>query len=434
MTAESKGRPVDRLSGLYYGWRMVGLVALIRTIGGGLHGYGFTVFFLPISTELGISRAATSLAFSLARAEGAIEGPLAGYLVDRFGTRPVLLTAALLCGLGYILLSWVDSYTAFLVIYLGVISLTFTPGFMIAPAVLANSWFIRHRARAFTCLSAAMPIGGVLITPLLAIAVQQWGWRWAAILTGCVFLFVAAPLTYGIRRTPESMGLLPDGDSPPEQVAQEPQSGAQTRAEETSPEYTIRQAMRSSVYWLFILWMTARTCAFAIVIVHFVPLMVWKGLSQESAGFLLGFFAFANLVAHFVLAWIADRTNKPQLVTVCMVLALISVLPLIWSDAVWSLWLFTTLFALVDAAIPVMWATVGDFFGRKSFGTIRGTMSFFYMWGSFIGPIFAGAVYDRDHSYALVLWTLVALMVMASIMPTLLIKPWAANSVLKTAT
>ena len=161
---------------------MVGLVALIRTIGGGLHGYGFTVFFLPISTELGISRAATSLAFSLARAEGAIEGPLAGYLVDRFGTRPVLFTAAVMCGLGYILLSFIESYTAFLLTYLGVISLTFTPGFMIAPAVLANNWFIRYRARALTCLSAAIPVGGVLITPLLAIAVDVWGWRWAAII------------------------------------------------------------------------------------------------------------------------------------------------------------------------------------------------------------------------------------------------------------
>jgi len=426
MTAESKG-PLRRLSGLYYGWRMIGLVALIRTIGGGLHGYGFTVFFLPISTELGISRAATSLAFSLARAEGAIEGPLAGYLVDRFGTRPVLLTAALLCGLGYILLSWVDSYTGFLITYLGVISLTFTPGFMIAPAVLANSWFIRHRARAFTCLSAAMPIGGVLITPLLAIAVQNWGWRWAAILTGCLFLFVAAPLTYGIRRTPESMGLLPDGDLRPDEEAKESPPGAPTAGEDASSDYTIRQAMRSSVYWLFIFWMTARTCAFAIVIVHFVPLMVWKGLAPESAAFFLSFFAFANLAAHFVLAWIADRVNKPRLVTYCMALALISVLPLIQSDAVWGIWLFTTLFALVDAAIPVMWATVGDFFGRKSFGTIRGTMSFFYMWGSFIGPIFAGYVYDREQSYTLVLWALVALMVVASIMPALLIKPWAAN-------
>jgi hypothetical protein len=58
----------NRLSGLYYGWRMIGLVSALRVLGGGLHNYGFTVFFLPVTQELGLSRASTSLAFSLARA------------------------------------------------------------------------------------------------------------------------------------------------------------------------------------------------------------------------------------------------------------------------------------------------------------------------------------------------------------------------------
>ena len=62
-----------RLSGLYYGWRMIGVVSALRVLGGGLHQYGFTVFFLPVTQDLGLTRAMTSLAFSLARAEGAIE-------------------------------------------------------------------------------------------------------------------------------------------------------------------------------------------------------------------------------------------------------------------------------------------------------------------------------------------------------------------------
>ena len=55
---------------LYFGWRMIAVGSAIRILGGGLHLYGFAVFFLPISQELGLSRAATSLVFSLARAEG----------------------------------------------------------------------------------------------------------------------------------------------------------------------------------------------------------------------------------------------------------------------------------------------------------------------------------------------------------------------------
>ena len=80
-------------SGIFYGWRMVGLVSIIRIVGGGLHQVGFTVFFLPISQDLGISRAATSLAFSLSRAQGAIEAPLAGPAIVTESTATFYLDA-----------------------------------------------------------------------------------------------------------------------------------------------------------------------------------------------------------------------------------------------------------------------------------------------------------------------------------------------------
>ena len=103
------------IGGLFYGWRMVAIGCAMRMLGGGFHPYGFTIFFLPITLELGLSRAATSLVFSLARAEGAIEGPLAGYLIDRLGPRPMMLAGVILSGLGYMLpgaggraRSWLD--------------------------------------------------------------------------------------------------------------------------------------------------------------------------------------------------------------------------------------------------------------------------------------------------------------------------------------
>jgi MFS family permease len=121
------------IAGLFYGWRMVALGCAIRMLGGGFHLYGFTIFFLPITQELGLSRAATSLVFSLARAEGAIEGPVAGYLIDRFGPRPMMLAGVLLSGVGYMLLATVSSYYGLLSVYLGVISLSFSAGFMHSP-------------------------------------------------------------------------------------------------------------------------------------------------------------------------------------------------------------------------------------------------------------------------------------------------------------
>jgi MFS family permease len=233
-------------SGIYYGWRMLGLVTIIRIVGGGLHQFGFTVFFLPISQDLGISRAATSLAFSLSRAQGAIEAPLIGYLIDRYGPRPIMVTAVFLAGFGYILLSWANSYAAFMIVYLGVISLAFVAGFVHSPMVVANSWFIRHRARAMTVVSAAVPIGGALISPLLAIGVSSIGWRWAAFLSGCVFLLVCLPLSFQLKRSPETMGLLPDGDC----AALSDGSDSSTRTVNTdaNADFTSRQAMKT---WMF---------------------------------------------------------------------------------------------------------------------------------------------------------------------------------------
>jgi len=412
-----------RLAGLYYGWRMIGIVSALRILGGGLHQYGFTVFFLPVSQDLGLSRASTSLAFSLARSQGSLAAPLVGYLIDRYGPKPLMFTAALLAGVGYILFSFVHSYTTFLIVYLGVISVAFTGGFVHAPAVVANNWFIRLRARAMTVVSAAVPIGGALITPLLAVVVRAFGWRWAAFLAGVLFLAAGLPLCLGIRRSPESVGLQPDGeplttadDQAPAGASTQPSSGRNVSA---------REAFRSPIFWNLVCSMTCRSLAFTTVTTHFIPIMVWKGLSQTDASVLLAGFAIFNLPIHFLLGWIADFVNKPKLVTVCLFLGVIAVLPMQWTNSLWALWFFTCLYSVLDASIPVVWASVGDFFGRKSFGTIRGNMNLFYTWGSILGPFIAGAVYDRTQSYTLVFQGITISLLISAAMTSLLIKPWA---------
>jgi MFS family permease len=415
-----------RLSGLYYGWRMVGLVSAVRILGGGLHNYGFTVFFLPVTQELGLTRASTSLAFSLARAQGSFLSPMVGHLVDRHGPKPMMIAAGLFAGIGYILFSKVHSYATFLLVYLGVISVAFTAGFVHAPTVVANSWFIRLRARAMTVVSAAVPVGGAVITPLLAIIVSRWGWRAGAFIAGSLFLLICVPLSFGVRRSPESMGMLPDGEPLPEPNVPDPDAAPQLQASR-EPEINNRQAMRTWIFWMLVVSMMARSAAFTTVTTHFIPMMVWKGLSQTQASVLLAGFAIFNLPLHFVLGWIGDFVNKPKLTSICMFLGMISVLPMLWSNSAWALWFFTGLYCVLDASIPVYWASVGDFFGRKSFGTIRGTMNLFYTWGSILGPVTAGAVYDRTHSYASVFTGIAVLLVIAAVFAATLIQPWAAT-------
>ena len=402
---------------------MIGIVSALRILGGGLHQYGFTVFFLPVTNELGLSRAATSLAFSLARAQGSFASPLVGYLVDRYGPKPMMITAALLAGVGYILFSWVHDYTSFLIVYLGVISISFTAGFVHAPTIVANSWFIRLRARAMTVVSAAVPIGGAIITPALAVLIRTVGWRQSALISGVLFLVIGLPLTLMVRKSPESMGMAPDGE--PLESADTRAASADKPAALSDRHVTATQALRSPIFWTLIVSMTARSAAFTTVTTHFIPMMVWKGLSQTEASVLLAGFALVNLPIHFLLGWIGDFVNKPKLTAICMFLGVISVLPMQWTSSLWALWFFTCLYSVLDASIPVFWAAVGDFFGRRSFGTIRGNMNLFYTWGSILGPFIAGAVYDRTQSYQMVFAGITVALLISTAMTALLIKPWA---------
>jgi sugar phosphate permease len=413
------------IAGLFYGWRMVAVGCAMRMLGGGFHLYGFTIFFLPITQELGLSRAATSLVFSLARAEGAIEGPLAGYLIDRLGPRPMMLAGVLLSGVGYMLLATVNSYYGLLVVYLGVISLSFSAGFMHSPMVLANTWFIRRRALAMTLISSAIGIGGTIITPVLAFSVQTWGWRQGAFLAGLGLILIGVPLALLVRRSPESMGLLPDGALPAHtstdaSPTHDPPVG---NAKPQEPDFTLSQAMKTWAFWMIILATTTRVAVYNSITVHFVPIMVWKGVSEQRAAALLAIMALMSLPSHLLVGWIADHVNKPRLMGACMAIGVTAVLFLAYGESEWTLWVFTVLFTFMEAIFPVGWATVGDFFGRKSFATIRGTMSFFYLWGPALGPVVTGAIYDRYHSYAPIMSAFIALSLIASCLYTLLVKP-----------
>lgn len=417
---------LNKLASVYYGWRMVAVGCAIRLLGGGLHLYGFTVFFLPITQELGLSRAATSLVFSLARAEGAIEGPVGGYLIDRFGPRPLIMTAILASGIGYMLLAAVHSYSAFLVVYLGVISLAFSTGFMHSPMVLANTWFIRRRALAMTLISSSIGLGGSLITPLLAIAVYTWGWRMGAVLSGIGLILVGIPLALPVRRSPESMGLRPDGDPPDKTAAEDPLTLPRGEAKKNlaaETNFSVREAMSTVAFWMLVAATVARVTAFNAITVHFIPMMVWRGVSEHRAAALLATMALMSFPCHLLIGWLADLTHKPRIMAVSMLIGTASLFLLAYGEAEWTLWLFAVLFTFVEAIFPVAWATVGDFFGRKNFATIRGTMAFFYLWGAAIGPVVAGAVYDRYQSYDPVMSVFIALFVIAAFLYALLRKP-----------
>jgi len=417
---------IPPLSRLFYGWRMIAVGSALRILGGGLYYYGFSVFFLPLSHDLGLNRAATSLVFSLARAQGAFEAPVAGYFLDRYGPRPLILTAILLTGIGHLMLAGVESYIGLLVVYIGVVSLSFQAGFMDAPMVIANSWFIRKRTMAMAVVSASIGLGGFLFTPVLAYAVYTWGWRNAAFGAGAAFLLFGLPLAMFVRRSPESMGLSPDGDPAPAHAAGDPKDwGDHGRRKETN--FTLADAMRTPAFWLLTVATGLRIVTLSAINVHYVPIMVWKGLSEPAAAFLLGAQALAGLPSHLLIGWLADYVDKGRLMAACMVVAAIGMVVLVYAETEWGIWIFIPLFTVVESTFPVNWSTVGEFFGRENFAKIRGTMSFVQTWGAALGPVAAGAIYDETHSYNILLWSLAAVLLVTGGLYAMVVRPPAGK-------
>jgi MFS family permease len=240
-----------------------------------------------------------------------------------------------------------------------------------------------------------------------------------------MFLLIGIPLSLSIRRSPESMGLLPDGARPIEQ--HDDANAAQGGKSENllgEVDVTLSEAIRSVTFWTLVFGNAIRNMAYHAISTHFVPMMVWKGASQTQAAFLLSTFALLGLIFTLGFGWFADRMNKPRLVSTILFIAAIGMLFPLFGSSIWILWLFTMFFTCVEATYAVGWAVVGDFFGRKHFAKIRGYMSFFYMWGGVAGPVIAGAIYDRWHTYEPLLWGLIGLFALAGVTFRRLGKKW----------
>ena len=106
-------RKIPFLPNIFYGWWILIAGTAIMTVVGTTNTYGLSLFFIPLTTQFGWSRAALSGALSLARLESGLIGPLEGFLVDRFGPRKMMLLGVPLIAVGFYLLSRVADITAF---------------------------------------------------------------------------------------------------------------------------------------------------------------------------------------------------------------------------------------------------------------------------------------------------------------------------------
>jgi sugar phosphate permease len=396
---------------------MVAVAASEQFLAGGFYGLGFSVYFLPISRDLGLSRTAISLAFSLRSLEGGLDAPLVGYLVDRLGSRFMMRAGAVLTGSGFILLAFTSDYLSFMVVFLGLLVLGINSGVAMPGAALVNHWFARQRTMAITLSHLGAELGGTLLTPIVAFLVLNVGWRQAAVLSGLAFLVVVPLLTLIVRNTPEQMGMRPDGapprpdDSPRGSRGEvtDGSGGGEATAHRPTTRYagdfTVREALGTQAFWQLALAIGARQFSKQVLSVHLIPLLVWKGIDEQVAAVLLGLFALFQIPLRIGAAQLADRWSMTKVAGLSALAGMGAVAALLLGEGAWlgvGL-LFAFLFALAETGNSAGWAAIGDFFGRERYATIRGSVSMVHSAISLPAPVLAGWVYDTTESYQLAL-------------------------------
>ncbi len=160
---------------IFYGWWIVLASSVLNAINGGTFVYGFTVFFNPIRQTFGWSAAVTSIAFTLRGLETGALDPIVGVLVDRVGPRKLMLPGWALVGLGFFLLSRINSLWGFYASFL-IISMGFSLGSFVVMNTIVANWFHKKRSRALTVLYIGFGVSGILV-PFVALSISQFGWR-----------------------------------------------------------------------------------------------------------------------------------------------------------------------------------------------------------------------------------------------------------------
>ncbi len=410
----------------FYGWNILIASTLTNGFGGSVHWQGFTVFFIPISQSLGLSTAQTAMPFAFARVENGLVGPLTGWLLDRYGVRRLMISGTLLTGLGYILLSRTSTFFSFLLVYVFVVSLGSSTSFMQASTTALNMWFSRRRGMVMSINSAAFRLGGAFMVPLLSFAVLRWGWNTTAIWVGVGMIIFIAPLGILYKRSPESIGVGPDGD--PLKADQEnsvDDNGNSIAGEiaESDDDWTAKDAIRTRAFWTLALGTVLRMSVHGTIFVHFIPILVWKGETQQMGANLIGLMALVSVPLILVFGWLSDRLGRQRMLAGCYISAAISLVLLNVVEGTWPMFAVMLLFIGTEIGSGLNWALVGDLFGRKRFATIRGLLSPIYNVAMFSMPVAAGWIKDETGSYEIVLLVGAGLLIAASMVFLTIRKP-----------
>ena len=394
-------RLVARLGGrIYYGWVMLAVAALGGFISAGSSQMYIGSVLLAITQDTGWTHTAISGALLAGTLTGGLISPLAGAWVDRHGPRALMSLSALVMAAGFVLMGWSPNLAVFYVGYM--LARGAAQGALggAAQRAIAVHWFLHYRGRALGIASMSVPLGGAAMAFAGAYA-QRHGWEWRDTFVAMAALSVVAvvpPALLLLRRSPEALGLLPDG-GPVAVGAHRP--GRRSRPTADAYSWTLQQALRTWTLRLLILAAVVAIAANGTVVFYHVTYLVSRGVSQVQAVTAVGILALTGALANVVWGYLAEFFSERRLAIVSQVLAAGGILLLLRVDsAIGALVLSAVLGLLVRGEGSLTGLILADYFGRFAFGRIAGLTASFQLVGLGLGPVIASAVYDVSHSYA----------------------------------
>ena len=383
----------------HYGWFVLFAVCCAGFARQGPAVATLSIFVTPMTIELEWSRTIISGAVSLGGILAALTSPFIGTIVDKRGARFVLCLAISTTAICSILISFTESVLAFYLLFC-IARMNFAGPFDLGIYSAINNWFVRLRPQAVS-IATLVQMVGLTAMPLIAYAAISFdGWRMGWIIIGAtVFVIGFFPNFFLLHRSPEDIGLSPDGGPIKD-------SSKNEKKQVKEPIFSRAEAMKTSAFWFLIIFTALVYPIQAGISLHQAPHLIERGLSAGTATLIVSTFSVISgasaLLYGFAVRRFGARINL-------FVSAIFLTLGCILMNKVQESglgYLAAIFFGLgiggVLCVLPIIWA---DYYGRTNFGAIRGVVLTVQVGAQAIGPILSGALRDWTYNYDLSLLT-----------------------------
>jgi MFS family permease len=412
----------------FYGWSIVA-VGFLSHVACAFHmSSTLSVFLKPLTEDLAVSRGLFSLLRSGEILIGAAMAPLVGPLVDRYGGRWLMAGGALVAGAGFILLSQVSSYWQFLALRWTLITIGGVFMCHMVVSVTISRWFVRRRGRAIAIASLGQGLSKVFI-PVVTATLFVWvGWRWTWAIFGLITLIlIVVPALIFMRRSPEDMGLKPDGDEVPDERAgatatgKRDSSASAVAADATA--WSWREVIGTDTFWIVCFIYGMANIGIAGLNLHVFAYVTDIGFSPLVAATVLSIIASTQLGSTLIWGFVSERMEIRRSSMLMFLVQAFGLTVVIATSAVAPLYAGFLLYGIGLGGgwvlQEVVWA---HYFGRVSLGTVRGLgILVTHAFGAAGAPFF-GFVHDLTGSYSSSFMAFVVALVMAALM-SLVVRP-----------